>query len=162
MRVSRRRCCYGARPHGDTNRIHSSQNSEAERGWCWVLTAEGPAARDSSRPQAVLVLDCDATQPFARLLTFLCRLLTRHLQVPSLCCTCTLSPSLHANLGPCTSRAAPPYPFTFGSHFSLSSQLKNENPEEPRTRIFPTHPCLVGVFVPVTSLASLGRLSVGL
>lgn len=109
-------------------------------GWCWVLTAEGPAARASSRPQAVLVLDCDATQPFARLLTFVCRLLTRHLQVPSLCCTCTLSPSLHANLGPCTSWAAPRYPFTFGSHFFLSSQLKNENPKEPRTRIWPCSP----------------------
>lgn len=85
------------------------------------------------------MLDCGATQPFARFLTFVCHLLTRHLQATSLRCTCTLAP-LHANLGPCVSWAAPSYPFTFGSHFFLSSQLKNENPKEPRTRIWPYSP----------------------
>lgn len=96
------------------------------------------------------MLDCDATQPFARLLTFVCRLLSRHLQATSLCCTCTLSLSLHADLGPRTSWAAPRYPFTIGSHFFPSSQLKKENPQE----FGPTHLCLDGVFVLVTSLAT--------
>lgn len=55
-----------------------------------------------------------------------------------------------------TSWAPALYPFTLGSHFFLSPQLKQpQTPKKQEQELGSTHPCLDGAFVLVTSLATV-------